>query len=141
MNHNSTSKNSRPLRSVRWGRIFRVFLSGDAAPYRWTIRVPENALDGLKDARLQISYRGDIGTLWLGNEMISDNFCNLDTWEIGLLELKNRLNETMALNIAPIREETNVNVESAMAARSEEVTAMIAELNSISVQPVYEVKL
>ena len=37
-------------------------------------------LDGLKDARLQIDYTGDIGMLFLGNDMISDNFCNGDTW-------------------------------------------------------------
>ncbi len=112
-----------------------------AAPHRWTVKVPENALDGLKDARLQIAYRGDIGTLWLDNEMISDNFCNEDTWEVGLLEQKDKLDKTMVLNIAPIREGANVNVESAMAARNEEVKALIADLKSISVQPVYEVKL
>ncbi len=112
-----------------------------AAPHRWTVKAPENALDGLKDARLQISYRGDIGTLWLGNEMISDNFCNEDTWEVGLLEHKNRLDAPMTLYIAPIREGANVNVESAMAARNEEVKALIAELKDITVKPVYEVKL
>ena len=112
-----------------------------AAPHRWTVKAPENALDGLKDARLQISYRGDIGTLWLGNEMISDNFCNEDTWEVGLLEHKDRLDAPMTLYIAPIREGANVNVESAMAARNEEVKALIAELKDITVKPVYEVKL
>ena len=112
-----------------------------AAPHRWTVKVPENALDGLKDARLQISYRGDIGTLWLGNEMISDNFCNEDTWEVGLLEHKDRLDAPMVLHIAPIREGANVNVESAMAARNEEVKALIADLKGLSVKPVYEIKL
>ena len=112
-----------------------------AAPHRWTVKVPDDALAGLKDARLRINYRGDIGTLWIGNEMISDNFCNGDTWEVGLLEQKDRLDTPMVLNIAPIRKGANVNVESAMAARSEEVKEMIAELKAISVQPVYEVKL
>ena len=111
------------------------------APHRWTVKLPENALDDLKDARLQIDYQGDIGTLWLGNEMISDNFCNGDTWEVGLLEHKDQLNTPIVLNIAPIREGANVNVESAMAARKEEVKKLIAELSSIQVQPVYEMKL
>ncbi len=111
------------------------------APRRWTVKVPENALEGLKDARLRIDYRGDIGTLWLDNEMISDNFCNTDVWEVGLLEQKDRLNRAMVLNVAPIREGAVVNVESAMAARNEEVRAMIAELREIRVQPVYEIAL
>ena len=112
-----------------------------AAPHRWTVSVPEDALDGLKDARLRIRYRGDIGTLWLRDEMISDNFCNGDVWEIGLLEQKGRLSDAMVLNIAPFREGAKVNVESAMAARNEEVKSLIAELESVSVQPVYEIKL
>ena len=112
-----------------------------AAPCRWKLHVPENALDGLKDARLQIDYRGDIGMLFLNDVMISDNFCNGDTWEVGLLEHKDRLPATMVLKISPIREGANVNVESAMAARNEEARALIADLRQIEVQPVYELNL
>ena len=113
----------------------------EAAPCRWQLTLPENALDGLKDARLRIDYRGDIGMLFLNGVMISDNFCNGDTWEVGLMEHKGRLGQPMVLKISPIREGANVNVESAMAARNEEVKALIAELNHICAQPVYEIVL
>ena len=112
-----------------------------AASCRWKLHIPENALDGLKDARLQIDYRGDIGMLFLNDQMISDNFCNGDTWEVGLLEHKDKLPGTMVLKITPIKEGANVNVESAMAARNEEVKALIADLQQIKVQPVYEISL
>ena len=112
-----------------------------AAPHRWVVRLPENALDGLKDARLQIDYQGDIGMLFLGNEMVSDNFCNGDTWEFGLKEYKNRLNSPFVLNIAPLRQGAHVNVESAMAARNEKADALIAELKAVRIKPVYEVRL
>ena len=111
------------------------------APCRWKLRIPENALDGVKDVRLQIRYQGDIGMLFLNDVMISDNFCNGDTWEVGLMEHKDKLPGTMVLKISPIREGANVNVESAMAARNEEVKALIAELQQIKVQPVYEISL
>lgn len=111
------------------------------APCRWTISVPENALDGLKDARLEIDYQGDIGMLFLNDTMISDNFCNGATWEVGLMEHRDKLTGKMVLKITPIKEGANVNVESAMAARNEEVKKSIAELNQIRVQPVYEIKL
>ena len=111
------------------------------APCRWTISVPENALDGLKDARLGIDYQGDIGMLFLNDTMISDNFCNGATWEVGLMEHRDKLTGKMVLKITPIKEGANVNVESAMAARNEEVKKAIAELNQIRVQPVYEIKL
>ena len=111
------------------------------APCRWTISVPENILDGLKDARLQIDYQGDIGMLFLNDTMISDNFCNGATWEVGLMEHRDKLPGSMLLKITPIKEGANVNVESAMAARNEEVKKSIAELNQIRVQPVYEMTL
>ena len=100
-----------------------------------------DALDGLKDARLQIHYRGDIGMLFLNDILISDNFCNGDTWEVGLLEHRDKLPGNLVLKISPIREGANVNVESAMAARNEEVKALIADLQQIKVQPVYEISL
>ena len=99
-------------------------------------------MDGLKDLRLQIEYRGDIGTLFLENEMISDNFCNGDTWEIGLNEYREKLKHTpLVLRIAPLRKGARVNVESAMAARNEEVREVIGELTAVRCQPVYELKL
>ena len=112
-----------------------------AAPHRWVVKVPEDALTGLKDARLQIDYAGDIGMLFLGNEMVSDNFCNGDAWEFGLTDVKDRLQTPFVLNIAPLRRGATVTVESAMAARNEKADALIADLNGIRVQPVYELTL
>ncbi len=105
------------------------------------IKVPGNALEGLKDACLQIDYQGDIGMLFLKNEMVSDNFCNGDTWEYGLMEAKEKLQTPFVLNIAPLRQGAAVSAESAMAARSEKADALIAALNGVRVQPVYEINL
>ena len=112
-----------------------------AAPFRWRLKVPERALEGLKDARLQIRYRGDIGMLFMNDRMISDNFCNGDVWEIGLMEHEESLDREMVLKIAPLREGAKVNVESAMAARNEEVRSNTGELLDVRVQPVYEICL
>ena len=112
------------------------------APHRWIIRLPEDALAGVRDVRLQIDYRGDIGSLFLGNEMISDNFCNGATWEIGLADHRERLaGEALTLNIAPLRRDARVNAESAMAGRNEEAAALIADLKAVRLQPVYEIAL
>ena len=64
-----------------------------------------------------------------------------DVWEVGLMEQKARLSSPMVLNIAPLREGARVNVESAMAARNEEVRQIVAQLKDVKVQPVYEIKL
>ena len=111
------------------------------APRRFLLELPPDALDNVKDARLRIDYRGDIGHLFLGGVMISDNFYNGSTWEVGLKEHRNRLKDPLLLTISPIREGARVNVESTMAARNEEVDTMTAELVQVTAQPVYEISL
>ncbi len=112
-----------------------------AAPHRWTVKLPENALEGLRDLRLQIDYEGDIGMLFLNNEMVSDNFCNGDTWEFGLMEYRDRPGEEFLLKIAPLRQGAKVNTETAMAARNEQVDALIAGLKGVRAVGVYEIRL
>lgn len=107
----------------------------------YTISLPGNALEGLKDGLLQIEYKGDIGQLFLGGVMISDNFSNGDTWEIGLMEHRHDLKEPLVLKISPLRQGASVNVESAMAARSETVQSSVAELISVKIKPVYEIEI
>lgn len=109
---------------------------------KYEVSIPEHFMDGLKDALLQIDYNGDIGCAFIDGDMIHDNFCNQDTWEIGLRTFADRLKETpLTLSIAPLREGVNVNVESAMAARMESAKAYIAELKGVKLCPVYELKL
>lgn len=109
---------------------------------RYLIRISPDALEGVKDARLQIEYTGDIGNAFINGRMIHDNFANGAVWEIGLKDfIQERKEECITIYIAPIKEGAKVNVESAMAARSEEVKAYIAELKSVKLQPVYECRL
>ncbi len=112
-----------------------------ASPQRWTVQLPAQALEGVKDVRLRIDYRGDIGMLFLGSEMVSDHFCNGDTWEFGLMEYQEQLDNPFVLYIAPLRKGSHVNVESGMAGRSEQSDALISDLISIQAQPVYEIGL
>ena len=112
-----------------------------AARHKYLFFLPELP-DTLKDVRLRIDYEGDIGMLFLGSTMISDNFSNGDTWEIGLKEHREALRtENPVLTIAPVREGAVVSVESAMAARSEESSRETGELKKAELQPVYEIAL
>ena len=36
------------------------------------------------DVMLNIAYQGDIGWLFCGDVLIADNFCNGETWQVGL---------------------------------------------------------
>ena len=109
------------------------------ADNRYTVTLPEHFMAGLKDARLQIDYIGDIGHAFIDGKMINDNFSNGAVWEIGLKNFAKELaKDCITIYITPIREGANVNVESAMAARMEEVTEHIAALKNVRIQPVCE---
>ncbi|MBQ2461096.1 MAG: hypothetical protein II504_01520, partial [Clostridia bacterium] len=64
-----------------------------------------------------------------------------DTWEFGLMEYQEQLDNPFVLYIAPLRKGSHVNVESGMAGRSEQSDALISDLISIQAQPVYEIGL
>lgn len=111
-------------------------------PTRYNIQIPETVMDGVKDARLQIKYTGDIGNAFINGRMINDNFSNGAVWEIGLKDFAQQLkDDVITVYIVPLKEGVNVNVESAMAARSEEVKSYIAELKDARIQNVYEMRL
>lgn len=109
------------------------------AATRFTVKLPENFMDGLKDLLVQIRYQGDIGHLFINGTMVNDNFCNGDVWEFGVRTFEEELKEhPLTLAITPLRVGANVNVESAMAARMENAEAYIGELERVELCPVYE---
>ena len=99
-------------------------------------------MNGLKDLRLRVNYRADIGMLFLNGEMISDNFCNGDTWGIGLREHAGALrHQPLVLKLTPLKKGASVNVASAMAARNEQVESTLGAVDSVSVQGVAEIEV
>lgn len=111
-------------------------------PTRYTIHIPAAAIDGVKDALLQLEYTGNIGNAFINGRMISDNFANGAVWEIGLKDFSAQLkDDCITIYIVPLKEDATVNVDSPMAARSQESTTSIAELKSVTLRSVYEIKL
>lgn len=109
------------------------------AATKYTVKLPDNFMEGLKDILVQIRYQGDIGHAFINGVMVNDNFCNGDVWEIGVRTFKEKLEEyPFTIAITPLKKGANVNVESAMAARMENVEAYIGELVSVNLSPVYE---
>lgn len=114
----------------------------ETAPGRYTLDLPEDLMDGVKDVRLQLEYSGDIGHVFLNSRLISDNFANGAVWETGLREWAPESGGCqLVVYITPLKEGANVNVESDMAARMEEVAGVTAKLHSARLCPVYEIKL
>ncbi|MBW3093510.1 beta-galactosidase [Bifidobacterium sp. 82T10] len=108
---------------------------------RYAIGLPSGFLSklGAKDALLRIRYRGDIGWLFCGSELVHDNFCNGDPWDIGLREFADRIpGHGLTLVITPLKKGAKVNVDSPMAARMETSDETVCELLDVSLVPVRE---
>lgn len=109
------------------------------AKHKYEIIIPDDFMDGLKDVILQIDYQGDIAHAFINGNMINDNFCNGNTWEIGLYTYADVLmDNSITISITPLKEGANVNVESAMAARMENAKAYVGRINKVKLCPVYE---
>lgn len=109
---------------------------------RYTIEIPNDYMTGVKDVLLRIKYEGDTGQAFINGEMIHDNFYNGDVWEIGLKTFENPLNEhPITIYITPMKKGVNINVDSPMAGRMEEVDEIIGVLKEAAAQPVYEIKI
>lgn len=107
---------------------------------RYVLSLPENFMEGCKDVLLRISYVGDIGHAFIDGKPVHDNFCNGAVWEIGLRDFSEELKtQDMTLYITPLKEGVNVSVESAMAARMEEVKEYTGVIRDVEAQPVYEI--
>lgn len=73
---------------------------------------------------------------------ITATFCNGDTWEIGLRNYVERLKKNpLTIYITPLKEGVNVNVESAMAARMEEVESTTGAIKGLAADPVYQLQI
>jgi hypothetical protein len=106
---------------------------------RYTVEIPQWDTSAIKELLLRINYNGDVGSAFIDGEMISDNFCNSEPWEIGLSEFSRRLKEhPLTIYITPLKEDNKVNVESTMAGRREEAGAINGAVQSVSVNAIYQ---
>lgn len=100
------------------------------------------AFEDVKELLLQIEYVGDIGYAFIDGELIHDNFCNNNTWEIGLQQHKqDLLAKGMYIYISPLKEGSFVKSDSPMAARAEVINNQIAEIKSIKVTAIREIEI
>jgi hypothetical protein len=106
------------------------------------IHFQPEAFDDVKELLLQIEYVGDIGYAFIDGELIHDNFCNNNTWEIGLEQHKHDLlAKGMYIYISPLKEGSFVKSDSPMAARAEVINKQIAEIKSIKVTAIRELEI
>src|SRR5690606_21680774 len=106
------------------------------------INVRAEDFEDVKELLLQIDYVGDIGYAFIDGELIHDNFCNNDTWDVGLKVHEKKLVEKgMYVNISPIKGDSLVKSDSQMAARTEIDLNQIAHILYIRATPVPDISI
>ena len=108
---------------------------------RYTVDVPVRALRGHKQVLLRVRYQGDIGHAFADGQLISDNFCNGDVWDIRLDCYEEALQrDPLVLYLTPVKKNVTVDT-SAMAGLQERADTEAAQLLSATLVAVDDVAL
>ena len=125
------------------------------APHRYFVRFRKDAFKDVKDLVLAADYIGDVGNAFIGHTLISDNFNNGTTWEIGLAEFREMLQAKcikeewsaepgdpdtteILLLIVPEKKGARIVVDK-LAAEKELVDAIDEQIKRIQLLPIYDI--
>lgn len=77
---------------------------GDVGPKEWTMRIPENYLEGLNNLYLHISYIGDRARCRLHYRLIWDNFNDNTPWHLALKRFGNQISgQKLKFTVYPLK--------------------------------------
>ena len=106
----------------------------------WSISLPANALDGLSDAFMKISYQGDVARLFSGTELLDDQFYYGPDWVIGLKRFSEQIKSPLTMTVLPLRKDAPVYIDEAVKAALP-AGDQVAGVASVIVVPQYELKV
>lgn len=104
----------------------------------WRITVDPKALQGVADVRMDIKYRGDVGRLFIGPDMVDDQFWYGPDWSIGLKRMG--VTKPFTLTVLPMRTDAPVYIDAAYRPAASD-GAQVADVQSVTLVPQYELKL
>jgi hypothetical protein len=108
---------------------------------KWSVAVPQCALNGLSNLFLNVDYQGDVARLRSSHGLLVDNFFNGDPWKIGLKRYLNTdRSGTFELQILPFRGYAPIFLEPAARARVPKIGS-IETLRSLRLIPEYQLSV
>lgn len=107
----------------------------------WRIQLPKDPLAGVADVFLHIEYVGDVGRIYAGGRLLTDDFYRGAPWEIGLKRLgKDALAQELELKILPLRRDAPVYIQQDLRPVFPP-SGESARVKSITAEPEYEVEV
>jgi hypothetical protein len=122
-----------PQKALDWN--WRMISPGKAV-----IKIVPEAFDGVAELFLRIEYTGDVGSAYIGGQLIHDHFCNGAPWEIGLKRFYPDITaKEFYLSISPARQGEVVYHDAALGIKANFQGAEIKEIHSIDLIPQYQI--
>jgi beta-galactosidase len=109
-----------------------------AAAFSFTI--PKDVLAKGGDAFLEIDWRGDIGRLFDGPDMLDDAYWDGRVWRIGLKRFAARLGRPWTLTVMPLRADAPIYLDDAARAKLP-AGAQVATLEVLRIVPEYRMEV
>lgn len=106
----------------------------------WRFTVPADSLRGVADSWLTIDYRGDIGRLFEGHDMLDDSFWDGRRWNVALRRFAGRLGKPWEISILPLRKDAPIYLDEKVRPTASD-PAQIAQLRGIMIEPEYAVTI
>jgi hypothetical protein len=105
----------------------------------WRVTLPKNAMNGISDLFLQIDYIGDVGRLYAGSRLLTDDFYKGTVWEIGLKRFAPEvLSQSLQVKVMPLRKDAPIYIPRG-AWRAFPARGEVAEVRAVKAIPEYEV--
>ena len=105
----------------------------------FTFTLPKDAL-ATGDAFLEIDWRGDMGRLFDGMDMLDDAFWDGRVWRIGLKRFAERLGRPWTLTILPLRADAPIYLDDSARAKLPKA-AQVADLLTLCLVPEYQLEI
>jgi hypothetical protein len=112
----------------------------------WQIRISPDALDGVENVLLRISYAGDVARAYIGDRLIDDDFYYGRPWEMGLKRFApDVFDKGITLKILPTPKDSPIYIQDdhkpRLTASETEAAFHGADLLKVEPEIIYEVKM
>ncbi|RSU55795.1 beta-galactosidase [Sphingobium yanoikuyae] len=106
----------------------------------FTFTIPKDVLAEGDDAFLEIDWRGDIGRLFDGPDMLDDAYWDGRVWRIGLKRFAARLGRPWTLTVMPLRADAPIYLDD-MARAKLRAGEQVATLEVLRIVPEYRMEV
>jgi beta-galactosidase len=125
-----------------WRKTTVAEVPGDdafASAAEWKLSLSEPLPVGVSNLWLNLDYTGDVGRIYVGGQLVDDDFFHGAPWQIGLKRfLPDALTSGVRLQVLPLRQDAPIYLDPQVRAGLPK-HPQVASVNSIKVQPEYEV--